>query len=65
MMYFQAVMKVKPRKLTHSRLVEIPPDGILRREVWAVDSWAAMYDFKQWIVEQGLDVEYFKMRVAE
>ena len=64
MMYFQAVMKVKPRKPTCGRL-EIPPDGILRREVWAVDSWAAMYEFKQWIVEQGLDVEYFKMRVAE
>ena len=64
MMYFQAVMKVKPRKPTSGRL-EIPPDGILRREVWAVDSWAAMYEFKQWIVEQGIDVEYFKMRIAE
>ena len=64
MMYFQAVMKVKPRKPTRGRL-EIPPDGILRREVWAVDSWAAMYEFKQWIVEQGLDVEFFKMRGAE
>lgn len=64
MMYFQAVMKVKPRKPTRGRL-EIPPDGILRRQVWAVDSWAAMYDFKQWIVEQGLDVEYFKMKEVE
>ena len=64
MTWFQAVIQCKPRKPHRSQMI-IPPDGVIRHKIWAVDSWSAMNEFKAFVVEQGIDVLFFKMREVE